>query len=106
MNHKVVPLSVATGFHATRPRAIARPAALMVAAMPTFIVMIATRVVIVVVTGAATTGAVTAGAVTATTVVVVMRMARAVSRIATHYPITQTKETNPKDGDHDNSAFP
>ena len=100
MNHKVVPLPVATGFHATRPRAIVRPAARIVAAMPAFIVMIAVRVVIVMVAGA-----VAATAVVATTTMV-MRMARAVSGIVTHYPITQTQWTNPKDGDHDNSAFP
>ena len=105
MNHKVVPLPVATGFHATRPRAIVRPAARIVAAMPAFIVMIAVRVVIMMVAGAATAGAVAATAVVATTTMV-MRMARAVTGIVTHYPITQTQWTNPKDGDHDNSAFP
>ena len=99
MNHKVVPLAVATGFHATRPRAVARPAALVVAAIPAAIVMIAVRVTIVVVTGAAM-------AVVTTMTMVVMRVAIAVSRILTHYPITQHPWTNPRDGDHDNSAFP
>ena len=83
MNHKVVPLPVATGFHATRPRAIVRPAARIVAAMPAFIVMIAVRVVIMMVAGAATAGAVAATAVVATTTMV-MRMARAVTGIVTH----------------------